>query len=94
MSPEAAEGGTLALIDEGDRIRIDIPQRRMDLLVDAGLLEVRREKMLARGHDAWKPVGRNRKVSRALEAYALLTTSAARGAVRDLDRAEGRLRSG
>jgi dihydroxy-acid dehydratase len=85
VSPEAAEGGSIALIEEGDRIRIDIPDRRVDVLVDGGVLDARRRNMVARGHDAWKPLGRNRRISRALEAYALLTTSAARGAVRDLD---------
>jgi dihydroxy-acid dehydratase len=85
VSPEAAEGGTIGLVEEGDRIRIDIPNRQIDVQVKAEVLAVRREEMLARGAEAWKPVGRGRKVSRALEAYALLTTSAARGAVRDLD---------
>ncbi|MFQ5665852.1 MAG: dihydroxy-acid dehydratase [Candidatus Binatia bacterium] len=85
VSPEAAEGGTIALVEEGDRIRIDIPTRRLDLLVDTSLLMKRRADMLARGRGAWKPVGRDRVVSPALHAYALLTTSAARGATRDLD---------
>jgi dihydroxy-acid dehydratase len=90
VSPEAAEGGTIGLIEEGDRIRIDIPNRRIELLVENGVLNDRRERMRAQGADAWRPVGRNRKVSRALEAYALLTTSAARGAVRDLSQVEGK----
>ena len=85
VSPEAAEGGTIALAEDGDRIRIDIPARRVELLVDATELKRRRVAMLERGADAWKPVGRDRPVSQALQAYALLTTSAARGAVRDLD---------
>ncbi len=89
VSPEAAEGGTIALVEEGDRIRFDIPNRRVDVLVDASVLDARRQAMLARGGDAWKPVGRNRRVSPALEAYALLATSAARGAVRDLDQVKG-----
>jgi len=84
VSPEAAEGGAIGLVEEGDRIRIDIPQRRIDVLVDDATLAKRRAAMDARGADAWKPVGRERSVSRALEAYALMTTSAARGAVRDL----------
>ncbi len=84
VSPEAAEGGAIALVEEGDRIRIDIHKRQLDVLVDAGVLRDRRRQMLARGRQAWKPVGRNRKVSPALGAYALLTTSAARGAVRDI----------
>ncbi len=90
VSPEAAEGGTIALVEEGDQVRFDIPNRRVDVLVDASVLEARRQAMLARGGDAWKPVGRNRRVSPALEAYALLATSAARGAVRDLDQVRGR----
>jgi dihydroxy-acid dehydratase len=89
ISPEAAEGGGIALVEEGDRIRIDIPQRRIDVLLDAAVLKRRRLDMLARGDQAWRPAGRNRKVSRALEAYALLTTSAARGAVRDIDQLRG-----
>ena len=85
ISPEAAEGGTIALVEEGDRIRIDIPNRRLDLVIDATELKRRRVTMIERGPDAWKPTGRNRPVSLALQAYAFLTTSAARGAVRDLD---------
>ncbi|HUI25830.1 MAG TPA: dihydroxy-acid dehydratase [Candidatus Kryptonia bacterium] len=84
ISPEAAEGGAIALVQEGDRIRIDIPNRRVDVLVDAAELKRRRLDMLSHGDQAWKPVGRNRPVSQALQAYALLTTSAARGAVRDI----------
>jgi len=84
VSPEAAEGGAIALVEEGDRVRIDIPSRRIDLLVDASTLEQRRAAMRARGAAAWQPAARDRAVSQALRAYALLTTSAARGAVRDL----------
>ena len=84
ISPEAAEGGTIALVEEGDRISIDIPQRRIELLVDPAALAERRRAMEARGSAAWKPVDRQRPVSVALRAYAALTTSAARGAVRDL----------
>ena len=83
VSPEAGEGGGIGLVEEGDRIRIDIPGRRIDLLVDAATLDRRRAAMQARGADAWRP-NRDRKVSEALRAYALMTTSAARGAVRDL----------
>ncbi len=83
VSPEAAEGGAIALIEEGDRIRIDIPERRLDLLVGAAALDRRRDAMTARGADAWRP-NRERYVSSALQAYALMTTSAARGAVRDI----------
>jgi len=84
VSPEAAEGGAIGLIEEGDRIRIDIPAREIALVVDDAELVRRRRAMEARGADAWKPVGRDRRVSPALQAYALMTTSASRGAVRDL----------
>jgi dihydroxy-acid dehydratase len=82
VSPEAAEGGLIGLVEEGDRIEIDIPGRSIRLMVDDDVLARRREVMLARGAQAWKPAKRARKVSMALKAYAALTTSAARGAVR------------
>jgi dihydroxy-acid dehydratase len=82
VSPEAAEGGLIGLVEEGDRIEIDIPRRSISLMVDEAVLARRREAMLARKTDAWKPAKRSRKVSMALKAYAALTTSAARGAVR------------
>jgi dihydroxy-acid dehydratase len=85
VSPEAAEGGAIGLVEEGDRIAIDIPARTIGLEVVESELERRRAQMEARGTDAWKPGSRQRKVSAALRAYALLATSAARGAVRDLD---------
>ncbi|GIW44322.1 MAG: dihydroxy-acid dehydratase 1 [Candidatus Binatia bacterium] len=84
VSPEAAEGGTIALVRDGDRIRIDIPKRKIELLVDKGELKQRRVAEIERGPAAWSPQNRQRVVSPALQAYALLTTSAARGAVRDL----------
>jgi dihydroxy-acid dehydratase len=84
VSPEAAEGGVIALVEEGDPIRIDIPARKIELLVPEGLLAERRRAMVARGPGAWRPLERRRAVSAALQAYAALTTSAARGAVRDL----------
>jgi dihydroxy-acid dehydratase len=84
VSPEAAEGGAIGLVEEGDRVRIDIPARRIDVLVDDATLARRRSAMEARGAEAWQPIGRARPVSQALRAYALMTTSAARGAVRDL----------
>jgi dihydroxy-acid dehydratase len=84
VSPESAEGGALALVEEGDRIDIDIPKRSVRLAVSDGELERRRAAMEARGERAWKPAARQRHVSRALEAYAALATSASRGAVRDL----------
>jgi dihydroxy-acid dehydratase len=86
ISPEAAEGGALALIEEGDRIEIDIPMRSIRLAVSDATLAERRKAMEQRGASAWKPVRRQRQVSRALQAYAALTTSASRGAVRDLHR--------
>ncbi|MGA7804013.1 dihydroxy-acid dehydratase [Bradyrhizobium sp.] len=82
VSPEAAEGGLIGLVEEGDRIEIDIPERSISLRVDEAMLARRRDAMLARKNDAWKPAKRNRKVTTALKAYAALTTSAARGAVR------------
>jgi dihydroxy-acid dehydratase len=88
VSPEAAEGGAVGLVEEGDGIRIDIPAREITLLVDEAELERRRVAMIARGVDAWKARGRERSVSAALRAYALMTTSAARGAVRDVSQLE------
>ncbi|HLZ04588.1 MAG TPA: dihydroxy-acid dehydratase, partial [Bradyrhizobium sp.] len=82
VSPEAAEGGLIGLVQDGDRIEIDIPARAIHLAVDEAELKRRREAMLAKGAQAWKPAKRARKVSTALKAYAALTTSAARGAVR------------
>ncbi|VXC54147.1 dihydroxy-acid dehydratase [Massilia sp. 9I] len=83
-SPEAAEGGAIGLVEEGDIIDIDIPARTINLRVSFEELAHRRAKMEERGADAWQPVGRERYVSQALQAYAALTTSADRGAVRDL----------
>ncbi|MEW8625461.1 MAG: dihydroxy-acid dehydratase [Candidatus Thiodiazotropha sp.] len=83
-SPEAAEGGNIGLVEEGDLIEIDIPARTIQVALDDQQLAQRREQMNARGGQAWKPVSRQRQVSTALKAYAALTTSAARGAVRDL----------
>jgi len=84
ISPEAAEGGALALVEEGDTIEIDIPNRWLRVDVSARELSRRRENMEEKGATAWKPAARDRKVSKALEAYAAMTTSAARGAVRDV----------
>lgn len=84
-SPEAAEGGTIGLIEDGDTIEIDIPNRRIHLAVSAEELQARREAMEARGDQAWQPLEeRPRVVSQALRAYAALATSADRGAVRDI----------
>ncbi|WP_210490886.1 dihydroxy-acid dehydratase [Microvirga antarctica] len=85
VSPEAAEGGLIALVETGDRIEIDIPSRTIHLKVSDAVLADRRTSMLARGADAWTAMGRPRKISKALRAYAAFTTSAARGAVRDVD---------
>jgi dihydroxy-acid dehydratase len=82
VSPEAAEGGLIGLVQDGDTIEIDIPARKIHLAVDEAELKRRRDAMQAKGDKAWKPAKRARKVSTALKAYAALTTSAARGAVR------------
>ncbi|AXQ56493.1 dihydroxy-acid dehydratase [Streptomyces koyangensis] len=79
-SPEAASGGAIALVEDGDRIRIDIPNRSIDLLVDEATLDARREALGGR----YEPVARERKVSAALRAYAAMATSADKGAVRDV----------
>lgn len=84
VSPEAAAGGTIALVEEGDAIEIDIPNRRIHLAVPESVLERRRQAMLAKGEAAWKPASRERPVSAALQAYAALATSADTGAVRDV----------
>jgi dihydroxy-acid dehydratase len=84
ISPEAAEGGALALVQEGDRIEIDIPKRVLRVDLSDEELNNRRTAMQAKGSAAWKPAARARKVSKALQAYAAMATSAARGAVRDV----------
>ncbi|EZQ01096.1 MULTISPECIES: dihydroxy-acid dehydratase [unclassified Acinetobacter] len=82
VSPEAAEGGAIALVEDGDRIEIDIPNRTIHLAVADDVLAARREVQEAKG---WKPAKeRPRKVSKALKAYAMHATSAAKGAVRDI----------
>lgn len=88
VSPEAASGGVIALVEEGDLITIDIPQRSIVLEVDEATLAARAAAMQARGKQAWKPVDRQRPVSLALRAYASLATSADRGAVRDRSKLE------
>jgi len=90
VSPEAAEGGAIGLVEEGDLIEIDIPGRRIHLAVADAELARRRAAMDARGESAWQPAAaRPRVVSRALQAYALMATSAATGAVRDLGQLRG-----
>ena len=82
VSPEAAEGGLIGLVEQGDRIEIDIPNRRIHLAVDAAEIERRRAAQQAKG---WQPAApRKRKVSAALRAFASMTTSAAHGAVRKI----------
>ncbi|MHC8469360.1 dihydroxy-acid dehydratase [Plesiomonas shigelloides] len=88
VSPEAASGGVIALVEEGDLIAIDIPQRSIVLEVDEATLAARAVAMQSRGKQAWKPVDRQRPVSLALRAYASLATSADRGAVRDRSKLE------
>ncbi|WCM22539.1 dihydroxy-acid dehydratase [Paraburkholderia bryophila] len=82
VSPEAAEGGAIGLIEEGDVIDIDIAARSINLVIGDDELQRRRAAMEARGAQAWQPGLRQRRVSAALKAYAATTTSAARGAVR------------
>ncbi|WP_295408166.1 dihydroxy-acid dehydratase [uncultured Thiocystis sp.] len=84
VSPEAAEGGLIGLVREGDLIEIEIPTRRIEVIVPETTLAQRRTAMDAKGIDAWKPLERRREISSALKAYAALTTSAAHGAVRDV----------
>ena len=82
VSPEAAEGGMIGLVEDGDCIAIDIGQRSIVLRVDEAELVARRER---RDREGWRPrEPRRRRVSAALRAYAALTTSASKGAIRDL----------
>lgn len=90
VSPEAAEGGLIALVETGDTIVIDIPERIIHLDVDDAVIADRHARMEAKGAAAWKPQNRNRPISSALKAYAALTTNAARGAVRDVNQLERR----
>ncbi|MCI2810799.1 dihydroxy-acid dehydratase [Eoetvoesiella caeni] len=83
-SPEAAEGGNIGLVNDGDTIEIDIPNRTINLAISDQELADRRAAMEARGEQAWQPLNRERVVSQALKAYAALATSADRGAVRDV----------
>jgi dihydroxy-acid dehydratase len=89
VSPEAGSGGAIALVEEGDRIEIDIPNRSINLAISDAELAQRRAVMEAKGKQAWKPATeRQRKVSLALRAYAAMVTSADKGAVRDVARIE------
>jgi dihydroxy-acid dehydratase len=84
ISPEAASGGTIGLVQDGDQIRIDVHGRALELLVDPAVLAERRAKMEA-GERPWQPVDRVRPVTQALRAYARMATSASTGAVRDVN---------
>ena len=83
VSPEAGSGGMIALVEQGDIIDIDIPNRAIKLKVDEARLAERRVNMEAKGKDAWKPLARVRPISYALKNYAMLATSADKGAVRN-----------
>jgi dihydroxy-acid dehydratase len=85
ISPEAADGGTIGLVEEGDQILIDVHGRRLELLVEPAVLAERAAKMEARERP-WQPVDRQRPVTAALRAYARMATSASTGAVRDVNR--------
>ncbi|GAA2779131.1 dihydroxy-acid dehydratase [Saccharopolyspora taberi] len=85
ISPEAANGGAIGLVRDGDQIRIDVRERRLELLVDDEVLAERRAKMEASEHP-WQPADRERPVTAALRAYARLATSASHGAVRDVNK--------
>ncbi|UCV19318.1 dihydroxy-acid dehydratase [Ferribacterium limneticum] len=89
-SPEAADGGAIGLVEEGDTIEIDIPNRRIHLAIADNELASRRAAMEAKGEAAWQPVNRERTVSAALQAYALMATSADKGAVRDVKQIQRR----
>ena len=84
-SPEAAAGGAIGLVESGDIIEINIPERSINVALSDEQLASRREAMEARGDKAWQPQApRPRQVSAALKVYAMLATSADKGAVRDL----------
>ncbi|MDO5357666.1 MAG: dihydroxy-acid dehydratase, partial [Conchiformibius sp.] len=90
VSPEAAEGGAIGLVREGDTVEIDITKRSIHLAVSDEELANRRAEMESRGAKAWQPENRQRPVSAALRAYAAMTTSADTGAVRDVSQVERR----
>jgi dihydroxy-acid dehydratase len=85
ISPEAAAGGLIGLVENGDRILLDIHERRLELLVDPEVLAERRSKMEA-SERPWQPKERQRPVTAALRAYARMATSADTGAVRDVNK--------
>ncbi|WP_105188575.1 dihydroxy-acid dehydratase [Pseudoalteromonas sp. T1lg48] len=88
VSPEAASSGAIALVEDGDKVVIDIPNRGINLALSEDQLAERRAQQEARGKQAYKPLDRQRVVTPALKAYALLATSADKGAVRDLQKLE------
>jgi dihydroxy-acid dehydratase len=85
VSPEAAAGGEIALINDGDLIEIDIPSRSMNLLISDEEMESRRKAEQAKGKDAFTPGDRDRYVSKALRAYASMVSSADKGAIRIIE---------
>lgn len=89
ISPEAANGGNIALLEENDMIQIDIPNRSIHMVVDDEELSQRRKAMNERGSKAFTPVSRQRTVSNALKAYAALASSADKGGVRDISKLQG-----
>lgn len=84
VSPEAAAGGEIGLVRNGDKIEIDIPARKINVLISSDEMEKRRAEEVAKGKDAFKP-NRVREVSKALKAYASMVSSSDKGAVRMID---------
>jgi dihydroxy-acid dehydratase len=84
VSPEAAAGGAIGLVRDGDVIEIDIPERRINVKLSSDELDVRRKEEMSKGKKAFSAIGRDRHVSSALRAYAMLAASADKGAVRQL----------
>ena len=85
VSPEAAAGGVIGLVKDGDIINIDITSRNISVELSDEQLQARRDEMNSRGKAAWKPLKRDRQVSRALKAYASMVSSADKGAIRILE---------
>ena len=84
VSPEAASGGEIALIKDGDMIQINIPERKLDVLISDQEMAARRKEQESRGTAAYTPINRIRPISKALKAYASMVTSADTGAVREI----------
>ncbi len=85
VSPEAGSGGVIALVNDGDAINIDIPNRKIELAISDDELEQRKQEMQSRGAKAWRPTNRVRPISYALKTYAMLATSADKGAIRNTE---------